>query len=866
MPPDPTRWLVLRSELLRRVATALIGPVVLFGCATRAAARLSSPKSGGTVKREMYQGKEVDEILYPQGWQAPAVESGNVISITHYDTRQVKVNTAEIEKPENYRITSAEDQDFRTAVAPKRVGHLSILYKLRPSWAPFLRHTVFLVLPASIITGCAYTVEVGNLTGGTYRATLRFDEKKTLNLNIKANHYGFLPDAGRKYAYLGRWAGTLGAVSFANAKRFIVVEAKTGREVFAGEPKLRHRHGVRDEDHHKVNLSGEDVYELEFSELRRQGEYFIYVPGLGRSYGFRIGEDVYAEPFRVAMRGLLHQRCGMELKMPFTRWKRGACHRKPVELTTLDLYDCGTMGLAGGKLNAFRDLPRMTTGEKSSWWGGYHDAADYDRRSQHIRLSGRLLDFYELAPRKFYDGQLGLPESGDGIPDIVNEARWNMDFWTRLQDPGDGGVRGGIESERHPDFHEGPMNDPLHLYAYAKDERSSLFYAAVAAQLSRVYRSLGKQRDADLFLDRARKAWDYAQQHRLERWGDDRAWAAAELFKTTGEKVYNEAFLRFSVFSKDKNSQLEVWPKYNQHRASWAYATCERPGTDAAVREGCRRGHVGWAKWWLANARTIAYRFGKYPTTPLGGWSASLGVPYATEVFVKAYVVSGEGKYRDWALLNNDFFLGGRPLNMIFTTGMGHRSVTDPWHIPQLHDGIPEPPPGIAPCGPADAKRAKDYVGKHYYPAVEQWPCLYNWPGGMSTPEFGEFTPQGSIAPTAAAYAFFLPDSPAHARVSTPRTVEQGRPVEKSPPSREPKRLKRRAPPVTPEEHEPSAADRERRRRYMEAETALIDGDFDKAKELFRAIVEESPDSEDAKKAKEYLDVGYSLDSSTPHM
>ena len=99
--------------------------------------------------------------------------------------------------------------------------------------------------------------------------------------------------------------------------------------------------------------------------------------------------------------------------------------------------------------------------------GGYCDAGDWDRRIQHLSVSRTLLELYELFPDYFERLDLNLP-GPDGLPGIIREALWDVDFYKRLQTK-EGGVRGGIESEAHPRYGEGSWQESQLVMAYAPD-------------------------------------------------------------------------------------------------------------------------------------------------------------------------------------------------------------------------------------------------------------------------------------------------------------------------------------------------------------------------------------------------------------
>ena len=130
-------------------------------------------------------------------------------------------------------------------------------------------------------------------------------------------------------------------------------------------------------------------------------------------------------------------------------------------------------------------------------YGGHHDAGDYNPRS-HLDVAQTLMEAYEIAPRKFYDGQLNIPEKGNGVPDILDEAFWALRLWIDLQEE-DGGVHNGTESAGDPNFIETVELDRVGDYAYAKDSAGSYSFAGAMAQASRLWRANGKAAEAGRF-------------------------------------------------------------------------------------------------------------------------------------------------------------------------------------------------------------------------------------------------------------------------------------------------------------------------------------------------------------------------------
>ncbi|QNA89014.1 hypothetical protein G4G28_11965 [Massilia sp. Dwa41.01b] len=198
--------------------------------------------------------------------------------------------------------------------------------------------------------------------------------------------------------------------------------------------------------------SGEHVYRLRLDAVPEGGPYFVAVPGCGRSRPFAVGDEASRKIAYVMARGMYHQRCGMALTAPYTRFTRALCHAQ--------VADTRTPWVATPSISV---PPAMAMAPIK---GGHHDAGDFDRRPMHTIIPILMLSYFEAVPGHFIDRQYNIPESGNGIPDFLDEALWAVLGWENLQvsdprDPQYGGVRAGTETNGHPAYGlHSAANDP----------------------------------------------------------------------------------------------------------------------------------------------------------------------------------------------------------------------------------------------------------------------------------------------------------------------------------------------------------------------------------------------------------------------
>ncbi len=395
--------------------------------------------------------------------------------------------------------------------------------------------------------------------------------------------------------------------------------------------------------------------------------------------------------------------------------------------------------------------------------GGHHDAGDYNPRS-HIDVAQVLMDAYEVAPKKFYDGQLNIPEKGNGIPDILDEALWALKLWIGLQDE-DGGVYNGTESDGDPNFVQTVELDPKGDFVFAKDSRGSLMFAGAMAHASRLLRSLGKKEMADDYLNRARRAYDWGisnkpQTNNVQTFGNyytaPLAYAAAQLFHTTGENAYHQAFLDNTPWQKNPKTKM-IGDNYDLSLAAYAYAAIPPSKCDITMHSNVVRAICEEADMYINASNKAPYKFIRHPYAPIN-WGTGAYEHYLTVVWHAWAFTDNKLKvktYRDAMIRTADNTLGCNPLNLSWIVGAGSNSIHAPLHNSRFN------PTGFSVSGMQ--VQGPDNKGKEYrytetlFPSRDKTPPLYCFIDSI----FAIGMDEGTVihqAETMAAFGLLLPD------------------------------------------------------------------------------------------------------------
>ena len=439
--------------------------------------------------------------------------------------------------------------------------------------------------------------------------------------------------------------------------------------------------------------SGDAVQLADFSALAASGRYYLEVPGIGRSWNFSIGADVYRRAYYLAMRSYYGQRCGtaVDLGPEFPGYRHDACH--------LD----GAWHASSGKTG-----PRAPI-------GGWHDAGDYGRYVVNSGIStGTLLWAWEMYGARVAPITLNIPESGNGTPDILSEIKWNLDWMLAMQDD-DGGVWPKQTSEHFCGFVM-PDKDSLLSYVIGTGEQpyktscATADFAAAMAIAARAYRPSNRAY-ADRCLAAARKAWAWVTLHpdvvfhnppgiSTGEYGDsncadERLWAAAELSRSTGDALYEDYFLAHYEEFHPAATRPQWWSKVG-NLALWTYAL--GGGKNAAAVAAIRRESLAAADSMVERTAANGYRnslAGKDYEWGSNGNAAN----YALQLLV-ANAFHPDQRYRNAALDNLHYLLGRNTFSLSFVSRLGENPYRHPHNRLGAGSDNPEPWPGLLSGGP----------------------------------------------------------------------------------------------------------------------------------------------------------------------
>jgi endoglucanase len=452
------------------------------------------------------------------------------------------------------------------------------------------------------------------------------------------------------------------------------------------------------------SYSKESVSLADFSDLRTVGNFTVAVPGVGTSYPFEIKNHVHEKLAIGTVKGYYYQRASTALISPYAgTWARAAGHPDTIVL-----------------IHPSAATPLRPANTVISTPKGWYDAGDYNEYIVNSGISTyTLLATYEHFPEFSSQLTTNIPESGNGVPDILDEALWNIRWMLSMQDPNDGGVYSKLTNANFDAFIM-PSQATTTRYVVKKSTCATLDFAAVMAQAARITAKFSTALPglSDSCLQASLKAWKWARQNptvyynqtqmnalyspaiNTGEYGDNNAsdefaWAAAELFVTTVQ----DSFLTVANPLSALSASIPSWPNV---RSLGLYTFAQYRATIAGSVEttAVRSRLISLANALRTSMNASAYKVVMgYQSSDFVWGSNGVAANQGMELLI-AYKLTGDSTYLRAALSNLDYLLGRNGTSYCFVTDFGSHSPLHIHHRASSADGIAAPVPGLLAGGP----------------------------------------------------------------------------------------------------------------------------------------------------------------------
>jgi len=529
---------------------------------------------------------------------------------------------------------------------------------------------------------------------------------------IKINKLGYRP-SDKKLAIINK-----------KSSKFEIVEKDSKKVVFSGTPVLGSEFDPS---------SGDAVWYADFSELKKDGIYFIRLSDGTASSEFRIADDVYRNLWIDLMRVFYIQRCGIELDEKHAGvYTRPKCH-------TNDKRAGFALRLDGKRPKGTLDVT-----------GGWHDAGDDNKYSQPIyNTLWYLVNAYLLNPQKFPDNLLNIPESGNGRSDLVDEILWEIKWYLKMQvkkGPEKGLVYakvGAWDGAKHKDYLQTPR------FVFQPNSADTLTFCATVAMTAYMLEKTQKDpeslkiakecRDAAIlawkawkkFTENGKKQYPEGGFRNPPGWGGSTAMgtdfnsekkliltAAVELYRLTGEKIYHDEIkARIDEYIKIFLNRDKTWGA-DEFLAFYNYSTLPSNMIDKDILEKMKKEVRDFKERIMEYVRKNAYR------VPFGGdghfcWGSNSHLLKNAANFF--FLWKWDGKQEDWEIVQRavDYIMGLNAVDKLMITGWGNAIM---YH--GIWDNPEHQPPGFV-VGGVDQWDNNGWMSK--YPQKCYRDSQYNW-------------------------------------------------------------------------------------------------------------------------------------------
>ncbi|WP_046509056.1 glycoside hydrolase family 9 protein [Streptomyces odonnellii] len=544
---------------------------------------------------------------------------------------------------------------------------------------------------------------------------------------IRLNQHGYLPDGPKRAT----------VVSASTSATPWQLRSSTGAVLASGVSTPR---GVDP-------ASGESTHTVDFSSYTGTGTGLtLAVDGQGTSHAFDISAGLYNTLRSDAMSFFYQQRSGIPIDASLAG---GAAYARPA----------GHLGVAPNKGDTSVPCQAGVCDYSRDVRGGWYDAGDHGKYVVNGGLATWLLvNSFERAKRAGTDGALGdstlrIPERGNGVPDVLDEARWEMEFLMRMQVPEGRPLAGMAFHKIHDANWTGlpmrPELDSQQRELHRPSTAATLNLAATAAQCARVYAPYDAAFAARC-LDSARRAWTAARANPAviapdsdgngggaygdATVSDEFYWAGAELYATTGEAAYRDV-VTASSWHTSPGAFTSFGFGWADTAALGRIVLATVPtGLPATETTRLRASVTAAADSHLSTMSGQGYAV-PLPSTAYV-WGSNGQVANNGIVMAVAYGLTGQQRYRAGSIEALDYLLGRNALGQSYVTGYGEQASRNQHHrfwANQYDASLPNPPAGSIAGGPNAA--LQDPVAEEELAGCKPAACYIDDIGSYSTNE-----------------------------------------------------------------------------------------------------------------------------------
>ena len=610
---------------------------------------------------------------------------------------------AEAQNAALWQISSPDDKSF-VSTQPLKVWRKSKPMNTDHTLTSECDHWLFLQLPQPMKQGCTYEVSIPKGIGADQeKVSVIFDVWNSQSEAIHVNIIGYSPAETIHAADLYQWLGDGGQRDYSSweGRKVYIYNVKTKKKQNVGTVKFWKSAADAEQEAGKKALIGTDVWNIDF-KATTPGRYRLVVEDVGCSMDFDIASDIYFQPYRYSVRGYYYMRLG-EPKDPEHVW--------PVPRQPQFIPETDPKGLTVYKTDLtpwdkeWRDLhtdvwdePHFKPVFASIFWqhrlpgnpvntevkGGHSDAFDWDRHLAHVSNIYDMLLPFILSGGRLSEDHLGIRESGNGIPDIIDEARNEVDFFLSIRD-----------GEAYSQGVTNPSEDWSVMFQAGCTTMAAWANAANCAIIGEAFRLQGNDSLRQYYTNEAIKAFFFAsRQDNLQlddrqdigsmqlRGRDFRQMAAAYLYNLTGDQQWEKIFAEEAY----ELSIANTW-------TAAAYLTCPQTRHFAD-----RYQQILASVDKLAESYNIV-NMSQRPSRRSANdrrWQVSQNLQL---VMLAHYIAKDKARKKQLEHVmytEASWAMGRNPGNIVEMTGLGERHITD-CYTTGRNDGAPESHPGQTP-------------------------------------------------------------------------------------------------------------------------------------------------------------------------